>query len=188
MSLTNFWASSLISTQLLRRAKRGASGKAATKIVMNPNWRTISRYSCIMLLFFPSFLMFPCSSISKFSDLCSFVFFPDASYLEKSLIVDEPVVSVDLGEALSTQVWLQLQSKNNWNEIMTFAIRRRSRLPLSFVKPQKLVFFVRFLHFLWMSVLNNSDCKSVFFFIFSLDESVSTAAVGFGGGVGRGGN
>ena len=156
VSQTNFWASSLISTQLLRRAKRGASGKAATKIVMNPNWRTISRYSCIMLLFFPSFLMFPCSSISKFSHLCRFVF-PQAaaSYLEKSLIVDEPVVSVDLGEALSTQVWLQLQSKNNWNKIMAFAIRRRSRLPLSFLKPQKQVFFVLFLHFLWMNVLNN---------------------------------
>ena len=37
VSQTNFWASSLISTQLLRRAKRGARGKAATKIVMNPN-------------------------------------------------------------------------------------------------------------------------------------------------------
>ena len=37
VSQTNFWASSLISTQLLRRANRGARGKAATKIVMNPN-------------------------------------------------------------------------------------------------------------------------------------------------------
>ena len=40
VSQTNFWASSLISTQLLMRAKRGARGKAATKIVMKPNWRT----------------------------------------------------------------------------------------------------------------------------------------------------
>ena len=40
VSQTNFWASSLISTQLLMRAKRGARGKAATKIVMKPNWST----------------------------------------------------------------------------------------------------------------------------------------------------
>ena len=40
VSQTNFLASSLISTQLLRRANRGASGKAATKMVMKPNWRT----------------------------------------------------------------------------------------------------------------------------------------------------
>ena len=40
VSQTNFWASSLISTQLLRRANKGARGKAATKIVMKPNWRT----------------------------------------------------------------------------------------------------------------------------------------------------
>ena len=40
VSQTNFWASSLISTQLLSRAKRGARGKAATKMVINPNWRT----------------------------------------------------------------------------------------------------------------------------------------------------
>ena len=30
---------------LLIKANRGARGKAATKIVMNPNWITISRYS-----------------------------------------------------------------------------------------------------------------------------------------------
>ena len=36
----NFWASNRISNQLLRRAKNGASGKAATKMVMKPNWRT----------------------------------------------------------------------------------------------------------------------------------------------------
>ena len=30
---------------LLRRANRGARGKAATKMVMNPNWMTISKYS-----------------------------------------------------------------------------------------------------------------------------------------------
>ena len=40
VSHTNFCASNLISTQLLRRAKRGARGKAATKMVMKPNWRT----------------------------------------------------------------------------------------------------------------------------------------------------
>ena len=40
VSQTNFLASSLISTQLLRRANRGARGKAATKMVMKPNWRT----------------------------------------------------------------------------------------------------------------------------------------------------
>ena len=40
VSQTNFWASSLISTQLFRRAKSGARGKAATNIVINPNWRT----------------------------------------------------------------------------------------------------------------------------------------------------
>ncbi len=40
VSQTNFCASSLISTQLLRRAKKGASGKAATKMVIKPNWRT----------------------------------------------------------------------------------------------------------------------------------------------------
>ena len=35
-----FVPSSLISKMLLRRAKNGASGKAATKIVTNPYWRT----------------------------------------------------------------------------------------------------------------------------------------------------
>lgn len=40
VSQTNFWASNLISTQLLRRAKNGAKGKAATKMVIKPNWRT----------------------------------------------------------------------------------------------------------------------------------------------------
>ena len=34
-----------ISKMLFRRANRGARGKAATKMVMNPNWMTISRYS-----------------------------------------------------------------------------------------------------------------------------------------------
>ena len=43
VSQTNFWASSLISTQLLRRANRGARGKAATKMVMKPNWSTEMR-------------------------------------------------------------------------------------------------------------------------------------------------
>ena len=33
-------ASSLISIQLLSRANRGASGKAATKTVTNPYWMT----------------------------------------------------------------------------------------------------------------------------------------------------
>ena len=40
VSQTNFWASKRISTQLFRRAKSGARGKAATKIVMKPNWST----------------------------------------------------------------------------------------------------------------------------------------------------
>lgn len=39
-SHTNLWASRRISTQLFRRAKSGARGNAATKIVMKPNWRT----------------------------------------------------------------------------------------------------------------------------------------------------
>lgn len=39
-SHTNLCASRRISTQLLRRAKSGARGNAATKMVMNPNWRT----------------------------------------------------------------------------------------------------------------------------------------------------
>ncbi|KAH3784076.1 hypothetical protein DPMN_162027 [Dreissena polymorpha] len=43
VSLTNFWASSRISTQLLRRANKGANGKAATKIVMNPNCKTATK-------------------------------------------------------------------------------------------------------------------------------------------------
>ena len=33
----------LISIQLLRSAKKGARGKAATKMVMKPNWRTEKR-------------------------------------------------------------------------------------------------------------------------------------------------
>lgn len=41
-SVTNFWASKRISIQLLMRAKRGARGHAATKMVMNPNWSTES--------------------------------------------------------------------------------------------------------------------------------------------------
>ena len=40
VSQMNFWASSLISTQLFIKAKRGARGKAATKIVMKPNCST----------------------------------------------------------------------------------------------------------------------------------------------------
>lgn len=40
VSHTNFCASSRISTQLLSSAKSGAKGKAATKMVMKPNWRT----------------------------------------------------------------------------------------------------------------------------------------------------
>lgn len=39
-SHTNLCASRRISTQLLRRAKSGARGNAATKMVMKPNWRT----------------------------------------------------------------------------------------------------------------------------------------------------
>ena len=45
VSQTNFWASSRISTQLLSRAKKGARGNAATKIVMKPNCRTKSCYN-----------------------------------------------------------------------------------------------------------------------------------------------
>ena len=40
VSQINFCASNRISTQLLSRAKKGASGKAATKIVMKPNCST----------------------------------------------------------------------------------------------------------------------------------------------------
>ena len=39
-TLTYLCASSLISIQLLSSANRGASGKAATKIVTNPYWMT----------------------------------------------------------------------------------------------------------------------------------------------------
>lgn len=40
VSHTNLCASNRISIQLLSSAKSGASGKAATKMVMKPNWRT----------------------------------------------------------------------------------------------------------------------------------------------------
>lgn len=40
-SHTNLSESILISKMLLARAKKGARGKAATKIVMKPNWRTV---------------------------------------------------------------------------------------------------------------------------------------------------
>ena len=43
VSHTNFWASSLISTQLFNKANKGANGKAATNIVINPNCKTESR-------------------------------------------------------------------------------------------------------------------------------------------------
>ncbi len=36
----NLWASKRISIQLLRRANRGARGKATTKMVMKPYWMT----------------------------------------------------------------------------------------------------------------------------------------------------
>lgn len=39
-SHTNLCASRRISAQLLRRAKSGARGNAATKMVIKPNWRT----------------------------------------------------------------------------------------------------------------------------------------------------
>ena len=45
VSHTNFFASSRISTQLLSRANSGARGKAATKMVMKPNWSTEKRQS-----------------------------------------------------------------------------------------------------------------------------------------------
>jgi hypothetical protein len=37
---TSFFASSRISITLLSKANKGANGKAATKQVMNPSWRT----------------------------------------------------------------------------------------------------------------------------------------------------
>ena len=43
VSQTNFWASRRISTQLLSSAKKGARGKAATKMVMKPNCNTATR-------------------------------------------------------------------------------------------------------------------------------------------------
>lgn len=42
-SHANLWASRRISTQLLRSAKSGARGNAATKMVMNPNWSTAAQ-------------------------------------------------------------------------------------------------------------------------------------------------
>ena len=45
-SHTNLCASRRISTQLLRRAKSGARGHAATKMVMNPNWSTAEQRHC----------------------------------------------------------------------------------------------------------------------------------------------
>lgn len=42
-SHTNLWASRRTSTQLLRRAKSGAKGNAATKMVMKPNWSTAAQ-------------------------------------------------------------------------------------------------------------------------------------------------
>lgn len=45
VSHTNLWASSRISTQLFSRANRGASGKAATNIVIKPNCSTASKFS-----------------------------------------------------------------------------------------------------------------------------------------------
>ena len=55
VSQTNFWASSLISTQLFSKAKRGARGKAATNIVMKPNWRTKN-----LIVFISIFCKFDC--------------------------------------------------------------------------------------------------------------------------------
>ena len=43
-TLTNLKASNLISTMLLSQANNGASGKAATKIVMKPNCMTENVY------------------------------------------------------------------------------------------------------------------------------------------------
>lgn len=39
--VTNLYASSLISMILFNKAKRGASGKAATKMVVKPNCKTV---------------------------------------------------------------------------------------------------------------------------------------------------
>ena len=43
VSQTNLCASKRISIQLLRRANKGARGKAATKMVIKPNWRTVEK-------------------------------------------------------------------------------------------------------------------------------------------------
>ena len=48
VSQINFCASNRISTQLLSRAKNGARGKAATKIVMKPNCSTEMKIIVIM--------------------------------------------------------------------------------------------------------------------------------------------
>ena len=78
VSQTNFWASSLtnwrnnflrfsisfylylISTQLFRRANKGASGKAATKMVMKPNWRTEKTYYGKQQMYFVIFCLNVC--------------------------------------------------------------------------------------------------------------------------------
>ena len=77
VSQTNFWASSLISTQLFRRAKSGASGKAATKIVINPNWRTEKKNNIMKILNRKLRFMFSYSflnilgTIHHFQQVCS---------------------------------------------------------------------------------------------------------------------
>ena len=82
VSQTNFWASSRISTQLLRRAKSGARGKAATKIVMNPNWRT-EKLSVLSFISsktnvypFPSIL----GRVLRFRQVCNLVRFESLQY------------------------------------------------------------------------------------------------------------
>lgn len=43
--VTNLYASSLISMILFNKAKRGARGKAATKMVVKPNCKTVKAES-----------------------------------------------------------------------------------------------------------------------------------------------
>ena len=56
VSQINFCASNRISTQLLSRAKKGARGKAATKIVMKPNCSTEMKIIVIIVCLFSFFV------------------------------------------------------------------------------------------------------------------------------------
>jgi hypothetical protein len=57
VSQINFCASNRISTQLLSRAKKGARGKAATKIVMKPNCSTEMKIIVIIVCLFSFFVL-----------------------------------------------------------------------------------------------------------------------------------